>query len=82
MEEGYRGEPQTLRWSGLPIYQWLAMGCLLAGIGLAALPSPVRPAWEGWTFAPLAYALPIGLLVGFCMGADFPESQRRMSRLA
>ena len=82
MEEGYRGEPQTVRWAGLPIYQWLAIGCLLAGIGLTMLPAPPPPMGTGFSFAPLVYALPIGLLVWFCMGVDFPESQRRMSRLA
>ena len=82
MEEGYRGEPQTVRWGGLPIYQWLAIGCLLVGIGLTMLPAPVPPARTGASFAPLMYAVPIGLVVWFCMGVDFPESQRRMSRLA
>lgn len=82
IEEGYRGEPQTLRWAGLPIYQWLAIGCLLAGVALTSLPAPAAPATAAFEFAPLAYALPIGLFVWFCMGVDFPESQRRMSRLA
>ena len=82
MEEGYRGEPQTARWGDLAIYQWLAIGCLLAGMVLTTLPAPPPPAWGGWSFAPLLYAVPFGLLVWFCMGVDFPDSQRRMSRLA
>jgi protein-S-isoprenylcysteine O-methyltransferase Ste14 len=82
MEEGYRGEPQTVRWLGLPIYQWLAIGCLLTGLVLTTLPAPHVPAWGGGSIAPLSYALPIGLLVWFAMGVDFPESNQRMSRLA
>lgn len=82
MEEGYRGEPQTIRRAGLPIYQWLAIGCLLASIILSTLPSPAAPPWSGWSLGPLLYALPVGVLVGAAMGVDFPESPRRMSRLA
>ncbi|MBI5767025.1 MAG: prolipoprotein diacylglyceryl transferase [Verrucomicrobia bacterium] len=82
MEEGYRGEPQTVQWGGLHIYQWLAIGCLLAGIAVSTLPAPTPPPWSGVGLAPLAYALPIGAVVWFCMGVDFPASQRRMSRLA
>ena len=55
---------------------------VLAGIALTTLPAPTAPAWSGWSFAPLRYAVPIGLLVWGCMGVDFPESNRRMSRLA
>ncbi len=83
MEEGYRGEPQTRHLAGLPIYQWLAIGCLLAGIALTTLPSSAPAVGsDGWSLAPLAYAAPIGLLVWFFMGVDFPESHRRLSRLA
>jgi prolipoprotein diacylglyceryltransferase/protein-S-isoprenylcysteine O-methyltransferase Ste14 len=81
VEEGYRGEPQTARWAGLPIYQWLAIGCLFAGLALTTLPAPPPPAPGGGSFAPLLYALPLGLLVWLAMGVDFPESPRRMSRL-
>ncbi|MDR2981129.1 MAG: prolipoprotein diacylglyceryl transferase [Puniceicoccales bacterium] len=82
MEEGYRGEPQTARWGGLAIYQWLALGCLLVGMVMTACPSPSVPAWTGFSFTPLLYAIPLGLLTWFLMGVDFPESSRRMSRLA
>ena len=82
MEEGYRGEPQTVRPGGLPIYQWLATGCLLAGIALSLFPAPDSPSWSGWSLAPLIYSVPVGLLVWLAMGVDFPDSRRRMSRLA
>ncbi len=82
MEEGYRGEPQTRCWARLPIYQWLAIGCLLAGLALTTLPAPPAPIGNGSGFAPLAYAVPIGALVWLAMGVDLPASNRRMSRLA
>lgn len=82
MEEGYRGEPQTRHFAGLPIYQWLALACLVAGLACTVLPAPARPAWPGLSPVPLTFAIPLGLLVWFCMGVDFPSSPRRMSRLA
>jgi uncharacterized RDD family membrane protein YckC len=82
MEEAYRGEPQTRHFAGLAIYQWLAIACLLAGIALTALSSPGVPGWPGFSLHPLIYAAPFGALVWFCMGMDFPQSNRRMSRLA
>lgn len=82
MEEAYRGEPQTAHWGGLAIYQWLALLFVIAGAVLMALPSPSAPPVEALNLQPLLYALPFGLLVWFAMGVDFPESNRRFSRLA
>ncbi|HWI57148.1 MAG TPA: prolipoprotein diacylglyceryl transferase family protein, partial [Bacillota bacterium] len=31
VEEAYRGEPQTWRFAGLPLYQWMAVGSLVFG---------------------------------------------------
>ena len=81
MEEGYRGEPQTTRFGGLVIYQWLAFLFVIAGAVFMALPGPSAPPVEPMTLAPLGRALPFGLLVWFAMGVDFPESHRRFSRL-
>lgn len=82
VEEAYRGEPQTARLYGLAIYQWLAIGCLLVGMCLLACPAGAAPAWQGWSWQPLVYAIPLGLLSWFAMGVDFPESSKRMSSLA
>jgi protein-S-isoprenylcysteine O-methyltransferase Ste14 len=82
MEEGYRGEPQTARWGGLAIYQWLALLFVIGGAVATLVPTPAAPAVGGAVAAPLAYALPFGLVVWLAMGVDFPESQRRFSRLA
>jgi prolipoprotein diacylglyceryltransferase len=82
MEEAYRGEPQTAHWGGLAIYQWLALLFVIAGAVLMALPSPSAPPVPAINLQPVLYALPFGALVWFAMGVDFPESNRRFSRLA
>jgi len=82
MEEAYRGEPQTIRFGGLAIYQWLALLFVIAGAILTVLPSPPAAHLTGASAWPLLYAVPFGLLVWFAMGVDFPESNRRFSRLA
>ena len=82
MEEGYRGEPQTTRWAGLAIYQWLALLFVIGGAVCTAVPTPAAPVVFGALGQPVVYAVPFGLLVWFAMGVDFPESQRRFSRLA
>ncbi len=82
MEEAYRGEPQTVRFGGLAIYQWLALVFVAAGAIFTALPSPAAPPVGELSAWPLLYAVPFGLLVWFAMGVDFPESNRRFSRLA
>jgi protein-S-isoprenylcysteine O-methyltransferase Ste14 len=82
MEEGYRGEPQTIHFGGLAVYQWLALLFLICGAVCMALPSPAAPAICGGWAQPLIIAVPFGLLIWFAMGIDFPESSRRLSRLA
>jgi prolipoprotein diacylglyceryltransferase len=83
MEEAYRGEPQTRILWGLPIYQHLSVLSVLGGMALSAVPS--APAPEPASLADpvlLAASLGAGLVHGFAMGADFPESQRRFARLS
>lgn len=82
MEEGYRGEPQTVRFGGLAIYQWLALLFVVGGAVSMAVPTAVAPPVSGALLAPLVYAVPFGLVVWAAMGVDFPESSRRLSRLA
>jgi hypothetical protein len=82
MEEGYRGEPQTVRWGGLAVYQWLALLFTAGGALCTLWPAPPAPQPAGNVLEPLFYAVPFGLLVWFAMGVDFPESNRRFSRLA
>ena len=83
VEEAFRGEPQTAIIGGLRIYQWLAIGSLLAGIVLTALPA--APAASGFAALDLRVVLAtlaMALVSGFAMGVDFPASSRRFSRLA
>ena len=82
VEEGFRGEPQTIRCGGLAIYQWLALLFVVGGAVAMSVPTPVAPSVAGAAVSPLWYAVPFGLLVWFAMGVDFPESNRRFSRLA
>lgn len=82
VEESYRGEVQTPVKGGLRLYQWFAAASVAAGVTLSFLPSTTPwPAPNlGWPAIPAALA--IGLLYWFAMGMDFPDSNRRFSRLA
>jgi prolipoprotein diacylglyceryltransferase len=83
VEESYRAEPQTRVIAGLHIYQWLAIGQTVAGIVTTTLPSVPR---AGGFVAPslplVAAAAVMALVTGLAMGVDFPQSNRRFSRLA
>jgi len=82
VEEAYRGEPQTPRWGGLAVYQWLAVASFLLGAALMAVPGPnctLEAAAIPWR---IGIAFGFGLVVAFAMGVDFPESNKRFSRLA
>ncbi len=81
VEEGYRGEPQTPRFGGLVLYQWMALGSLLAGAGLTCVPGISPPAVAGLDSRMLWLALAVALIVGCAMGVDVPGSGKRFSRL-
>ena len=83
VEEAYRGEPQTPVWAGLKVYQWLAIGSVLAGIVGTTLPASRSEAGFTWpTAAAWGAALAAALIAWFAMGVDFPRLDRRFSRLA
>ncbi len=82
VEEAYRGEPQTGRHGGLSDYQWLAVGfvCLAFvfwNIPSAMVPVPL-PSWNSEALVPGGL---LGVLYAFCMSMDFPDSNKRFSRL-
>ncbi len=82
VEDAWRGEPQTRVAAGLRLYQWTAVGSVLAGVLMTALSvSEAAPAahFDGIVTLPAAA---FALLVGFVMGMDLPDSSRRFSRLA
>lgn len=83
VEEGYREEPQTPVIAGLHSYQWLAVVSLGVGMWITTLPPAsatvglAAPSWRVVWGALVAAAV-----TGVAMGVDFPESDRRFSRLA
>ena len=81
VEESYRGEPQTTIVGGLRLYQWFALGCVFVGALVTALgTSPEAP--TPVVAAPSVLAgVAFGVLTWFATGVDFPESNRRFSRL-
>lgn len=81
VEESRRGEPQTGRAAGLPSYQWCAVASVAAGAVMTGLPAPIASGMVivGWEAAALAAV--IGAVYAFAMGIDFPDSNRRFSRL-
>jgi len=83
VEEAYRGEPQTKRWLGLPMYQHLAVGSVLVGAVVTSMGGPPAPP-PATPFDPalLTAALATGVVYWFAMGVDFPESRRRFARLS
>jgi phosphatidylglycerol:prolipoprotein diacylglycerol transferase len=83
VEEGYRGEPMTRVVAGLHIYQWFSVGMLVAGLLVMMVHSPAAPPASASALAPaMAIGLAFFLVCGFAMGVDFPDSQRRFSRLS
>ncbi|MFN2316643.1 MAG: prolipoprotein diacylglyceryl transferase family protein [Gemmatimonadales bacterium] len=83
VEEAYRGEPQTPVVVGLRVYQWFAVGSVLAGIGITMVPmAPSGAGFQAPTPALTAWVLVMFLVFSAAMGLDFPGSDRRFSRLA
>jgi prolipoprotein diacylglyceryltransferase len=81
VEESLRGEPQTKIVAGLRLYQWAAVASVVMGAIFSAIPcseSAPSPSFQWNTILP---SFAFGLLVFFAMGVDFPNSQRRFSRL-
>ena len=81
VEEHYRGEPQTAQFAGLRLYQWLAMALVVTGgaftcVAGRSAPSPMALQAGLWPTLVLLFAF---TMVAY--GVDFPESNRRFSRL-
>ena len=82
VEESYRGEPQTPVILGLKIYQWLSIGFLVFGSVLTMIPSnTVSLDGAGATQSTWIAAIIYGLACGAAMGVDFPNSNKRFTRL-
>jgi prolipoprotein diacylglyceryltransferase/protein-S-isoprenylcysteine O-methyltransferase Ste14 len=81
VEEAWRGEPQTPVFARLRLYQWAAFASVLVGIGMTALGTSESAPGAQFTWSMLLPAAVFGVVVCFAMGVDFPESNRRFSRL-
>ena len=82
VEEAYRGEPQTPVMAGLRLYQWAAVVSVLTGIIISCVPAHLPALTPGITWQSVARAGFMWVFVQFMMGIDFPNSNRRFSRLA
>jgi hypothetical protein len=82
VEEAWRGEPQTPLFAGLRLYQWAAVASVVAGVLMTALGSSEAAPAAHFDWSALLPSAVFGLLVWCAMGVDFPESNRRFSRLA
>jgi prolipoprotein diacylglyceryltransferase len=81
VEEAYRGEPQTPVFARLRLYQWVALASVVSGALVTALGRSTgapRPAPNAASFAAGVF---FGAITWFALGVDFPESNRRFSRL-
>jgi protein-S-isoprenylcysteine O-methyltransferase Ste14/membrane-associated phospholipid phosphatase len=81
VEEAWRGEPQTPVFAHLRLYQWAAFASVLLGIFMTALGTSEPAPGAQFTWNMVLPAATFGILVWFAMGVDFPESNRRFSRL-
>lgn len=81
VEEAFRGEPRTAHFAGLALYQWMALASVVVGMSFLALPGPAQAPLHPPSVWLMVSSLAWGLICAFAMGMDFPESNRRFSRL-
>jgi len=82
VEEAWRGEPQTPVFARLRLYQWAAVASVVAGALMTSLGADTAPAAPSLEWRALLLAAAFGTAVCCAMGVDFPNSNRRFSRLA
>ncbi|MGA2571777.1 MAG: prolipoprotein diacylglyceryl transferase family protein [Terracidiphilus sp.] len=81
VEEAYRGEPQTMAFCGLHIYQWIAALVFVAGAVITVVPTPPMALAASFRMSSVVMALGCAAIAWFVCGIDFPESSRRFARL-
>ena len=81
-EEAWRGEPQTQVVAGLRLYQWAAIASVILGAVFSIIASDMPAPTFQFSWNALLPTAAFGLFVSFAMGLDFPDSNRRFSRLA
>lgn len=80
VEESLRGEPQTPYFMGMRVYQWLALLSILTGIVFTCIESETLSSGN-FDLKLILNSFIYGFLVLFAYGIDFPESNKRFSRL-
>ncbi len=80
VEEAYRGEPQTRIVAGLRLYQWIAVGTVVAGAVILTIRSAPAPRAH-FTWAGIGAAALFGGIAALALGFDAPASNRRFGRL-
>jgi membrane-associated phospholipid phosphatase len=81
VEESFRGEPQTASFGKLRLYQWLAIASVIAGIlSTTVHHSLILPSMQ-FDMKVFFASLFFGAFTWFAMGIDFPNSNKRFSRL-
>jgi prolipoprotein diacylglyceryltransferase len=81
VEESFRGEPQTKVVAGLRLYQWSAIVSVVLGAAFTAFDNGEVAPDPSFQWSSLLPAVFFGFLALIAMGVDFPDSQRRFSRL-
>lgn len=83
IEESFRGEPLTPIINGLRLYQWLSIGMYVAGLVVYFISSHQVPKldFKSWPF-PMIIGIVFFFVCGLAMSSDFPNSNRRFSRLS
>lgn len=82
VEESYRGERQTPVVWRLRLYQWFAAASVALGIGVSCVAPDARvPVQAHVDLVTVCVALAVGVVHVLAMGVDFPNANRRFSRL-
>jgi prolipoprotein diacylglyceryltransferase len=81
VEESWRGEPQTKVVAGLRLYQWAAVASLVLGALFTCFNNGELAPDPSFRWSALLPAIAFALVAFCAMGVDFPDSQRRFSRL-
>jgi protein-S-isoprenylcysteine O-methyltransferase Ste14 len=80
VEEGLRGEPQTIYWMGLRLYQWLAIISIVGGAAITCIRSSEILGVHFNSDAIIVAAI-AAVISTMAYGMDFPGSNKRFARL-
>lgn len=81
VEEAYRGEPQTPIWGDLRLYQFMCILSVISGAVITAIPTEPVAAQAHFSIQAAIAGTIFLFVTWFAQGVDFPESNKRFSRL-